>query len=112
MSSKENILPKGQIPNNSVHRFEGHCVLYQEGAKKYRKLSQIFNARFNFCIQNFNKDFDIYLQLSNYYQFYFLVSLYRPGHPKWKYIMWKFEDFLPLRFYVKSNLVILKPQIL
>ena len=110
MSSQENILPKGQIPNNSVHRFEGHCTYYTR--KKYRKLSQIFNARFNFCIQNFNKDFDIYLQLSNYYQFYFLVSLYRPGHPKWKYIMWKFEDFLPLRFYVKSNLVILKPQIL
>ena len=105
MSSKENIVPKEQIPNNSVHRFEGHCVLYQEGAKKYRKLSWIFNARFNFCIQNFNKDFDIYLRLSNNYQFYFLVILYRPGQPNWEYKMWNYEDFLPLRFYVKSTLV-------
>ena len=36
MSSKENILPKEQIPNNSVHRFEGHCVLYQEEISKIK----------------------------------------------------------------------------
>ena len=35
---------------------------------------------------------------------------YRPGQPNWEYTMWKFRIFLPLRFYVKSVLVILKPQ--
>ena len=39
------------------------------------------------------------------------VEKYRPGQPNWKYTVWKFQDFPPHRFYVKSIFVILKPQI-
>ena len=38
--------------------------------------------------------------------------VYRTGQPNWKHTMRKFQDFLPLRFYVKLILVILNLHIL
>ena len=40
----------------------------------------------------------------------FREIVYRPWQLNWENTMWKLQDFLPFRFYLKLILVILKPQ--